>query len=274
MKKLLLALCTLLATPAFAVTLESQGWWRQNNVVGANEPEFGRHIHLSTEFPLNQVVSGVVNLPIRVQLHEQPGTVKFVRVQLFDAYTKTVKVNFPCTIADCDFTVNVPVDTTQVEDGLWEWRLTANIAARDAAFGQRFFQTTRWNAFTENGNPPSTQSANPARSPGAAGWYEGVNYANVFCGPEGFNFVTQPQSGTVSLTCRTDRQTFAAYIDPHFHVGDKGIVLLETTAGKRTITINTNTLSNGFHRLQVRGCAISASGELCGVLALPFTVQN
>src|SRR5215208_2451777 len=170
MKKLLLALCTLLATPAFAVNLESQGWWRQNN---ANEPEFGRHIHLSTAFPLNQVVSGVVNLPITVQLHEQPGTVKFVRVQLFDAYTKTVPVNFSCAVADCTFNVNVPVDTTQVEDGLWEWRLTANINARDAAFGQRFFQTTRWDAFTANGNPPSRQPANMSRSPGAAGWYEG-----------------------------------------------------------------------------------------------------
>jgi hypothetical protein len=185
-----------------------------------------------------------------------------------------VPVNFSCATADCDFMLTIPVDTTQVGDGLWEWRITANIAARDAAFGQRFFQTTRWHAFTENGNLPSTQSEGPARSPGAAGWYEDVGYANVFCGPEGFNFVTQPQSGTVSLTCKTDRHTFAAYIDPHFHVGDKGIVLLETTAGKRTITINTNTLSNGFHRLQVRGCANTVNGELCGVLALPFTVQN
>lgn len=257
--------------------LESQGWWTQNQ---AGEPPEGRHIHAEVRFPLNQVVSGTLTLPVTVKLHKQPGRVSAVRVQLFNgsgknALTVTVPVSLSCPGPDCESVVPVNIDTTRVTDGTYEFRITADIKAADAAFGKRFYQTTRWHATLANGNGPIGTAPQANRSPGAAGWYDGIGYTNVYCGPGGYNLIASPVSGTVSLSCRFASQTAFASIDPAFHAGNNpGTVLLDTFGGTKTVTFNSSAFSNGSHKLFLRTCKTIASGTGCGALVLPLEIAN
>ncbi len=251
--------------------LASQGWWRENK---AGEAPEGRHIHVETCFPLHQNISGTFHLDIWVKLHNKPGRVSMVRIQAFNVYTLIQPVNLTCDTNDCTYLVPMDVDTTKIPNGNREFRITANIRAQDAAFGKRFYQTTRWHAVINNGGSGHSGSESRSRSPGAAGWYG--SYANVYCGPnDGFNLISKNQSGVVTMTCRFDRSTAFATLDPDFHHGNSGTVILNaTTGGVKTFGIDTTTLTNGTHKLFVSTSAKTGSGVLTGVLVLLFNVQN
>ncbi|TLZ64910.1 MAG: hypothetical protein E6K13_00820 [Methanobacteriota archaeon] len=253
--------------------LGSQGWWRQN--LPGEAPE-GRHVHAETCFPLHQVVSGILHLDVVVKLHNQPGKVSMVRIQAFNVYTLIQPVSLECPTNDCTFIVPMDVDTTKIPNGNREFRITANIRAGDATFGERFYQTTRWHAVIDNsGSGGSSGKESRSRSPGAAGWYQGLSYANLYCGPDdGFKLISKPVAGVVTITCRFTRSTAFATIDPDFHHGSSGTVLLNARAGTWTITIDSTTLTNGPHRLFLSTSASNGSGTLTGALVLTFNVQN
>lgn len=277
MKHLLLgALAALLfAGPAGAYStfqLESHGWWIEAR---AGEAPEGRHIHVEVPFPLHQVVSGTITLPVTVRLHNNPGRVSMVRVQVFDKLTTSVKVSLSCPGHECSWLVPVKVDTTQVPDGRWEFRITANIKAGDAAFGKRFYQTTRWHATIANGNGPIGAAKSPEkRSPGAGAWYEGTDYMNVLCGPKGYDFIASALSGVVSLSCVFEGQTAIAEMDANSHAQNRGTVLLDTSGGAKTVTFDSRKFSNGRHKLFLRTCKTISDGTGCGQLVLPLEIAN
>lgn len=299
MKKLLLTLALLCALPfaasatgtaedlqaaavnasAALVEIEAQDWWTQNG-----DPAPGRHIHTTVHFPLHQVVSGTFTLPVDVALHGNPGRVGFVRIQLFDKYTKVVNVSGWQCATDCTFHVDIPINTSGLADAKWEARVTANIAASDATFGKRMYTTSRYHLFTENGNGGSNDKSQPVyRSPGVAGWYEGPGYTNVYCGSgivsgaeSGFDLLTQTQTGVVSTACRWDGSgRYMATVNPNFHAGNPGKVLLSGSgATSKKITIDTTQLPAGRNNLVVLSCTKVSSGESCGVIKMPFQVSN
>jgi hypothetical protein len=254
--------------------IESHGWWIEKR---AGEPPEGRHIHVEVPFPLHQVISGTITLPITVALHNQPGRVSMIRVQVTDGkYNVKTQVSLSCPDHDCEWTVPVKVDTTKVPtDGSYEFRITANIVAKDAAFGRRFYQSTRWHATIANGKPVAPRKSGwHARSPGAAGWYEGVSYTNVLCGPKGYDLIASPISGTVSLPCKFDGQTAVAEMDANSHAHHRGTVLLDSSGGSKTISFDSRKFSNGRHQLFLRTCKTISNGTGCGQLVLPLEIAN
>lgn len=276
MKRLVLSILTALAftAPAFAyqtLELESHGWWIEKR---AGEAPEGRHIHVEVPFPLHQVVTGTITLPVTVRLHNDPGRVSMVRIQVFPKLAVKVPVSLDCPGHECSWVVPVKVDTTKVPDGRWEFRITANIKDSDATFGKRFYQTTRWHATVANGNGPIGSASPDKRSPGAGGWYEGTDYMNIFCGPAGGNLIAAPISGVVSLNCKFDADTAIAEIDANSHVGNRGTVVLDTSGGSRTVTFDSRKFSNGRHKLFLRTCKTIADGTGCGQLVLPLQFAN
>lgn len=258
------------------VDIEAQNWWQQNG-------EEQVHIHTLAHFPLHQVVTGTFELPVIVTLHNNPGKVGFVRVQLFDKLTVTKNVsglNWQCA-TDCTFNTTMLINTSSLADAKWEARITANIAAGDARFGKRLFTTSRYHVKTNNGNGGSNDKSQPVyRSPGVAAWYEGADYTNVYCGDgivsgaqSGFNFLTTTQVGTVSTACKWDGPgRYMATLDPNFHAGYQGQVLLQGTgATAKKITFDASALSPGKHNLVVLSCKKISTGESCGVIKMPFT---
>ncbi len=267
--------------PEKRVFLESQVWWKDSTT---NESE-GRHLHMGTCFPLHQNVQGVVHLDVRIMAHnmENEGTIKALRVQIFGngssgQFTTKLPLSLDCQSDDCMWWQDIDVDTRKVPyDGRWEFRITANIS--DTAQGHRMYQTTRWHATLANGKPVQDKP-NPARSPGAGGWYTGTGYMNVFCGigGTGYDLVTKVQSGVAKITCKFEGKNATASIDPAFHdePPNEGTVLLNTNSGgTHSITINTASLGNGAHKLFLKTDATGVNGGTgSGVLILPFTVQN
>ncbi|MGQ0656868.1 MAG: hypothetical protein ACT4NU_02055 [Chromatiales bacterium] len=268
--------------PEQRVFLESQVWWKDETTSEAE----GRHLHLGTCFPLHESISGVLHLDVRIMVHNMAnhGAIKKLRVQIFNngsssVNTTAVDLALNCTTDDCVWWQPIDVDTTRVPyDGRWEFRITANIP--ETVQGHRMYETTRWHAILNNGKPVKDGTSSK-RSPGAGGWYEGASYMNVFCGTDGsgYDFVTKVQSGVVKLTCKFDRKTAFASIDPAFHAEPphEGTILFNSKSGGiYTLTINTTTLSNGAHKLFLRTEATGTNppGTGAGVLVLPFTVQN
>ena len=275
--------------PEKRVFLESQSWWTDKN-----HPYPGAHIHWGTCFPLirpdgSVVVTGPsIHFDVKLQLHDDPGTVSLLRVQIFQdgadpTWIQTVSIRCPrpdpAISATCVMwlPIDVPLDKLP-SDGRRELRMTANIGTglTEPTHCCRMFNTTRWPMRIENGksdsNYPSTNRI------GAAGWYSGVDYTNVYINPDDFPF--NPVSGVWHPRVNFQSTNGFASIDPAFHAVpvNEGTVLYEGPGGSvwRTLTIDTVTmkLCNGPHKLFLRTDRPIASGTGSGVFLLPFEVRN
>lgn len=280
MKKFAAALLSLLAIAvpsASATVLESQAWWQEGGVLGQVDGTSmsSRHIHLSVDFPLHQNISGIVSFPVTVKLHNQPGTVKALRVQVFDVKTVSKSENWTCATDDCTFTDTLVVDTRSLPDGNREFRFTANIPDSSDPGVDRFYETTRWHAVLSNGNPVNNGGENRTRSPGAGGWYQGVNYMNVFCGygnASGYNLIVAPNANARMVTCRFDRSWAFVSIDPDFHHGYPGRIIVDKAVSDQQVTFTIPTdLTPGQHKLFVRTDAQGPTGVGSGALVMFFT---
>jgi hypothetical protein len=222
-----------------------------------------------------QTVRGVVHFDIKVMAHNMPGAIKKIAVEAFgNGSIQSKAVDLNCATMDCTWWVPFDFDTTKTSyNGRWEFRLRAIVPTTPN--GNKQYNSTRWHATIDNaGKPVKNGAESLSRSPGGAGWYTGIGYMNVFCGPGGYDFVRQPQRGVVSLSCKFDQQTAFASIDANFHAGDPGKVVLDSSGGTKTITIDTRTLTNGKHRLFMRTDAKTSAGTGSGAQALFFEVQN
>jgi len=265
------------------VFLEAQAWWQ-----GETDAFPGRHIHVGTCFPLEQNVSGIVHFDVVLHLHEMQGNGEIRTLHLdfrrpgtlaHAGFSTNVSVDLSCEVSDCSWVIPMDVDTNvDPEDGLRVFHFRAKVVP--TADGSTFFAATYWNAVLNNGkrlSPPSDPTT--LRSPGGTNWYTGVKYVRMLCPANGYDFVSLPQSGVVSIQCNFTRETAFASIDPSFHAvpPDLGMVVLdESTGGTKTLLIDTTTLPNGEHKLFMRTSTVGVAppGVGSGVLVLPFTVNN
>lgn len=272
------------AYPELREPLESQAWWIEN---GDAFP--GRHIHLSTCFPLLERVAGVVHFDVTVHAHNQPGPITSLRIQIFgngssSAYTTTKAVSLSCASSDCTWTIPIDVDTRRVAyDGRWEFRFTANVKDTPDPGTDRMYQTTRWHAILANGKPVKNAGESIDRTPGAGGWYQGAEYSNLF--PRNapmMAFLVGPQSGVVALPLKCDKDRLFVTADPAMHASppNLGVIFFDgpATRSYQTVSVDTTRLTNGRHRLFM-GCVdvfsgSNGAGEAWGVQVVSFDVAN
>jgi hypothetical protein len=256
---LLLAVPVSAATPT--VTLESQGWW---NAAGLVIPgAVGAHIHVLATVPADGYpTDGLVQVPVKVTAHDQTGTITSLRV----SDGSTVKQSWPLSLgpcSDCSWSGTVTVDFSTWPSGRREMRWTANVPKN--AEGNRQYQSTGWQV--------CIRSCTPSYRSGvyleARGWYTGRGYQNAR--------LTSPLStvvsgGTVTVSLKPGSggkpTTFSAvYLDPDFHHGSAGTVLL-TRNGPYVGSITIPILAPGPHKLVL----LSSDGLNAGVLGIPFGV--
>ncbi len=267
--------------PEPRIFIESQSWWTQTG-----EAFPGRHIHTGACVPWLQPVDGVVQYHVRNLLHNIPGTVAWFRLQVNGNGpdpTLQIPLSRSCDTADCTAWDSFTVDYTNMLPGRWEHRFTHNIYLN--AFGQRQFTTTRWHicirTCTGGGSDAYT------RSSGAAGWYEGLLYANAYLDPDDYIRLRDgvPQ-GQETIKVKFDQGAGSISVDPDAHHGNPGIVQcripdklpigglspVPTGTNWFQATLDTSTLSPGIHKLALRGSNSDARGVQEGVLLVPFRV--
>ncbi len=270
--------CTGYAEPR--VMLETQDWWA---VPGVPVEGMSQHVHLSTCFPLDQPIRGIVPLDMHVQLHMNPGTLNEVDVSVFgdslDVNQVAALPNYRCPTAQCDLWYHLDYDTTRVPvDGYLEFRFHAKVTSPDGTIG---YTSTGWSATLANGGGRPVRNYRTPPHIEARGWYTGTDYENARLTS---NLPSGPVSGLwtfgVSLAKGSGGSPVThvlVSVDPKFHAEpvDRGRVIFEQNAQyKGPITIDTTTLSDGPHRLFLRTDATIASGTGSGAMVIPFRVQN
>jgi hypothetical protein len=274
------------------VYLESQAWWV--TTPGKHGPNQG-HLHQGLCFPWAQTIRGTLPFDIQLMLHNNPGKLTSLTVQIFGDYGAAVaaRQSFspPLTIASCTQTggvasldamggkncrwvVHLNVDTTVAPaDGRQEFRIRPKIEEPD---GKTMVGSTSYQAYLANGKPVNDYRGYDLLQ--GKGWYSGASYsiARFDAG-----FPTGPLKGTWSpkLRCESDGPPVGrclVAIDPDFHAGNPGTTLLDAPgAWQGTLNIDTTKLTNGIHRFFLRTDANDPRGSSNGgVLVFYCTVAN
>ena len=269
--------------PEQRVYLDSQSWWIRGP--GQTGDDFG-HAHAATCFPLQKTVSGTVQLDVKVTMHNNPGWLGSLTVQLFKngtgytgAQKKFTANQYTCAPGlTCDFWFTMNVNTTKVPtDGTVEWRIRPKVNEPD---GQNMNGSTSYQTTLANGKPVS--NFRPLDFLQGKGWYTGIEYSQARLIDTEFPYNT-PTSGSWTFEFECDSTLLPlseclVSIDPNHHAGNKGTVLYENTAGGggvRTATIDYSTLAPGAHKLVIRaGTKDTVQGSTqYGILGVPFAVD-
>lgn len=259
------------------VFADSQGWWVR--MPGQTGTDFG-HIHTDVCFPFRQHVSGIVPFDVRLTMHNNPGQLTKLVLQIGGSgqYTAAqIKFNPALTCSgDCTWWFHLDANTAGFSnDGWQEFRFRPNITEPD---GNQLVGSTSYQAYLQNGKPVSNYRDQNFMQ--GKGWYTGVNYAQARI-TKGYTYGA-PVSGNTTVTLKCDSTTLPVSgclvtIDPDFHNGNNGIVQLQKNGPfSGSVTIDTTKLTNGAHSLVIRTDVADnkRSSTLGGVLKLPFTVQN
>lgn len=246
------------------VTLESQGWWSTPGIIVPTQ--VGQHVHVKATVPADgYVIDGLIDVPVTVTLHDQTGAAVTLRVSDGSTIKQSWTINLgPC--ADCSWSGIVSVDFSTWGTGRREMRWTANIPKNDE--GNRQYQSTGWQVCVRSCTP--TYRTGPWTE--ARGWYTDHGYQNAR--------LTSPLAdvragGTVKVKLAPGSggkaTTFSgAYIDPDFHHGSEGTVLLTRNGSySGSVTIPAD-LPAGPHRLVL----LASDGLNAGILLVPFTVGS
>jgi hypothetical protein len=267
-------------------SVEDQAWWTR--MPGQDGTDNG-HVHIATCFPLGQKVKGIVPLDFVVTMHENPGLLRSVTIQIggngkyvAGRWTpKTPKTPLKCT-GTCQFPIHIDMDTRGfANDGPQEVRIRPKV---DEPNGSALVGSTSWQVYLANGKPVKgyrdlldyIQSKGwydkPATGYAQARMTGGYPYAHVVNG-----------IWTIKVACDASKLKVTGCLvtmDPDIHNGFDGAVQLRTTSAfNGQLQINTRLFSNGWHRLFIRSdvAATSADGTkstLSGVLGLWVYVNN
>jgi hypothetical protein len=276
------------------VFLEAQGWWGARRADGS-VPRYGdaEHLHVGTCFPLNQAVSGVVTLRVRVLGHNmQPGA--FIsRTDVGDA-NSSYKVTKIWNVKADPFTANVTavadiqLDTTKLGTGWRELRFQTKLVRPDNA---EIHASTSWCVNLQNGGTVKNDGACVGTKPvlEGRGWYSCFeykkarlqNFAYPWKGvPAGapLTFSAGMLDGAGSDTLVTG---FDVRLDPDLHHGVLGARIGSGTAttgtSGKTFTIPGALLTPGLHKLMlvvfVNGTCQVHTGEMAGTVVVPLRVN-
>ena len=261
--------------PEPRVFLEAQGWWVADP--GQTGTDFG-HIHMGTCFPLYQTVSGVVAFDVRTLMHDNPGELFHILPRVcqnpqggcYNAPDVRFVPPYTCE-TDCETWAHIEIDTSQYAyDGLASIRFRAEVREPD---GNVLRASNDWLVNVSNGKPVKNFSA--GRVLFGKGWYTTQKYA--FARLLTFPL---PTVGVATLQVRcgasSNFRECLVTVDPDFHAGNDGTVLLRaTSAGRYKVTLDLSGFAPGVHALVVRTKAVSpASSTLAGVLKVPFRVDG
>lgn len=270
--------------PEPRVFIEAQQWW-----MPPGTEDFG-HVHMGMCFPRYTLpngspnkVSGTVHFDFIVQLHNNPGTLQFVRIHLYDGNGQNhqaVRVNVgetaaqhcPATPDQCTWDIPVNLDTrVSSTDGYANIR-TAAIVTHPNHGGTKRFAGGAWSMYLNNGKPIKNYQNNAPVRVGGSSWYTGALYEEA----ELISSLPYTVSGTWSPTVTmrpgaggVDVTGSFASIDPAFHATppNQGQVILNQSGPfKGQISIDTTNLSNGPHKLFLRAAAPcnGTPGNDCG----------
>jgi archaellum component FlaF (FlaF/FlaG flagellin family) len=269
--------------PEERVWLDSQSWWI--TTPGQTGNNFG-HIHAATCFPLQKTVSGTVHLDINITMHNNPGSMTSLTVQLFKNGSGYVGARetfadgqYTCPEGTCDWWFPMEVDTTTVpSDGTVEWRIRPRVDEPD---GKTMTGSTSYQTTLSNGKRVSNYR--PLDFLQGKGWYTGVEYTQARLVDDEFPY-NVPTSGTwrFGAVCDSTRLPLTeclVTVDPDFHAGHKGMVLFEkfgNDTSQHDIALDLDSLSPGRHKLVIRaGTEVRAQGSTqYGILAVPFHVES
>ncbi|MGH2522155.1 MAG: hypothetical protein ACRDH2_06595, partial [Anaerolineales bacterium] len=250
------------------------GWITTPGKAGANHGQ----IQIATCFPLNQTVTGVVPLDLRLTMHDNPGQLVSLAVQVFTDSGETViaKQSFSPALTcqgTCEFWVHVDADTTQVPyDGRQEWRIRARVNEPD---GKALSSSTNWQTYLANGKP-----LNHYRNYDLLKGKSTHNDSSVAARLDsGYPLAPVTEPFTVRFRCEADGPAISeclVAVDSDFDKGNPGVILYQTTSSSeepRALTIDPAQFPAGAHRLVVRASANHSIGSTnVGMLGLPFTV--
>ncbi len=258
------------------VFLDDQSWWlRTPGLAGKN---FG-HVHAATCFPLFQTMRGVVPFDVRLTMHENPGRIEKLTIHVEGGnggiYILADRFfNPPLTCATtCDFWVHLDANTNAVPiDGVERFTFRALVVEPD---GNEMHTGSSWRATLANGKPRIDST--PVTRTTGKGWYTKTLYANSTVDNFTYGAVWSGVRA-VKVVCNASKTTTGCLVtvDPNFHMGIEGTVLLRTTGQfNGTVNLDTRRFPNGPHKLVVKTDVKDPRGStLSGVLGLPFTIQN
>jgi len=292
------------------IAADAQAWWMPMGSQKGNN--FG-HLHTTVCFPHMKTLSGKVDFRIRSVMHNNPGQLRRLMVQIFgpnhanpgcnDDYAIICKEIKPArTLANCASTGGtltdngmtctwwdtLTVDTSLFDyDGIQEFRFRGFVREPD---GNDMRTSTGLHAYVKNGH--TLHNYTTANFMEARGWYATVNYtvARLNNPPVGAvsgvwkpSIELKPGSGGSAVT------SWYASVDGDFHKGNPGTPICPsgvkgdpmapicgTGSYKGTASIDTTKLANGWHRLLLKADAASSSlgSTNSGVLIILFEVKN
>ena len=258
------------------VFLDSQAWWVPWKAGGANNG----HVHTSLCFPLHQTVSGTVPLDIRLTMHQNPGKLTSINVQVFGTAGSTVvgNVKFKPALTcpgTCVWWVHIDADTTKVGlNGRHEWRFRPKISQPG---GQTMVGSTSYQTYLAN-SKALVKNYRPSDFLQGKGWYTGASYAIARL-DDGFPFAPISAPWTIKFRCESDGPPVSeclVTVDPDFHANNAGTILFQTTSSseaQRSLVIDPSKFPPGPHKLVIRSSANHVSGSTnAGVLGIPFQV--
>jgi hypothetical protein len=262
MKKFLALFALTLALPASASAIEVQAWKTPMS-----------HIHTLDCMQQFQTLSAPVSCPVTTLLHNSDETLSFVRWSDYSTVEQSISMNWtPGPVGEATRTDTFMLDPAKFAASGWrELRWTSN-----ATSPTRAFTTTRECLWVVNGKPRSDDCGGPATAGrcGGGSWYPDPpgNYLVSFVDCRDVNKAqTQPfhAGDVIRVKFQGTGNHGEANIDPHFHMGDAGVVLPDMIGGDRWTTLRIPAgLAPGPHKLVLRDVWTNGNE---GVYVQPFT---
>lgn len=247
------------------VPFEAQGWWLA---------DFG-HVHIGFCAPLGQRISGDYTTKVRLILHNNPGKLTLLQSQIDgSSVVQTDRVDVTCPIDQtCAWDRSITLDTRRFSNDGWHHiRIRAVVREPD---GKELVATNFIPVYLANGKPVSDFQHVPISGDdnyvAGRGWYTDINYvwSVIFDPPRAKERI----SGTYKVTVRpmiTDNpksiSRFIVKLDGT-HTAP-GTTLYDSTSDSTKqveLSIDTTTLSNGWHSLLTRTEAANQSSTGCNV---------
>jgi hypothetical protein len=278
--------------PEKRVYLEAQSWW-ETQPGPPDHPGTGKqgHIHVGTCFPLFQRLTGPsLHLDVFVQLHNLPSRVDYLSVDIEAGRAGTLYHGLvpgfrrTCPTADCSEWVGIDVPLTSLRSSGWaSFNILAHATTTDGR-AQRVL--SRWWAYVANGkrthkkpsDGPAVEGTGWFAPGGPAGKYAGAHIANGDIPWDAATGQAIAVTGTWRPAVSIRREAFVL-VDPALHANPPSlgkVVLSNVGEWNRTekLAIDTTALTDGRHRLLIASCDPRPDGRNCGVLVVPFVVQN
>lgn len=261
--------------------LSSQSWW-QHDANGDGRTDFpqslhngvGGHLHIETDFPVNQRVDGTLNFTVHLMSHQGfTATGDRLNIGLAPGGDTVAEVDAPNMRCGpkpqkCMADVNISLDTDRLPGGLQNLRF--RYLPANHPNGERQFASTEWPVWVR-ANPTSWAEV------GGKGWFTGPEYANVRMG--------SPIPSTVSGVWTFDFRTFGldaprshslVHVDAAFGDDREGTTVFHHDGEyDGPVSIDTRRFSNGRHRISLRADEPTADGGVnTGILEFFVEIAN